>query len=324
MIETLKQLKGDFVVLDLGSAHTESMLKGFPGLVGAVTLIEVDPLLGSGSGATASANKICLKKAVAGTRGKRLFKQRQFPDCSSFLDANRKLVEAYGLQKHFVEVSRVELECETISELLGRHGITRVDFFKTDLEGVDFEVLSSAPALVKQALCLQCELRFQPFFEGEPAFHEVTGYLYNHGHEIVSLRTATWKYNTSNRNLQRDGRTVWADAIFFLSPEKVRERFGASAWKAFAKQIILARVLCLDNFAEHLYEEASSQFPDAICRELGDFVQPPFSLARLLVAGLKRLPLGWGVLEVGRRLSRYGYKTTALYKEPILGVPDLL
>ena len=48
--------------------------------------------------------------------------------------------------------------------------------------------VASAPEIVGQALCVQSELRFQPFFHGEPHFHEVAAYLTGLGFELVFLR----------------------------------------------------------------------------------------------------------------------------------------
>jgi hypothetical protein len=324
MKETVSRLKGDFVVLDLGAAHTLGLLKEVPGLTSAITLVEVDALLGEAQPQAPGVNRICLRKAVAGKRGKRIFKRRKFPEGSSFLDPIPERVEAYGLQDYFVEAGAVELECEIITELLGQHGIKRVDLLKTDLEGVDFEVLASAPRLVEQALCVQSELRFEPFFQGEPCFYEVAGYLASRGLELICLRPAIWKYATPNRRLQRDGRTVWADAIFFLDPKCVRERFGQEAWKCFAKQVILARLLGLGNFAEHLQGQAAAEFPEPVRLELARFVQPAFSLPRFLLARMNQLPLGSKAIAAARSLFRYGYQATALYPDDVVGSLDLL
>lgn len=324
MRETVSQLKGDFVVLDLGAAHRLSLLKEAPGLASAITLIEVDALLGEGRQPASEVNRICLRKAVAGRQGKRIFKRRKFAECSSFLEPKRELVEAYGLQEYVVEVEALELECETITELLGQHGIKRVDLFKTDLEGVDFEVLASAPQLVRQALCVQSELRFQPFFEGEPFFHEVAGYLTGLGLELVGLRPKIWKYATAHRLVQRDGHAVWTDAVFFLPPGRVREQFGPEAWKCFAKQIILARLLGLENFAEYLHQQTAGDLPEAVRQELARFVRPAFSLPRFILPRINKLRFGRMAIGAARRLFRYGYRTMALYPDEVVGNVDLL
>jgi len=167
MIETIKQLKGDFVVLDLGSAHSVGILRKMPNVMEAITLIEIDLHSNAAESPTDYFKRIKLKKAVAGKRGKRVFKQRKFPDCSSFLVPRPELIRAYGLEDYFVEMAAIEIECEPITELLLQEGVKRVDLLKTDLEGLDYEVLASDRELVSQALCVQSELRFQPFFQGE-------------------------------------------------------------------------------------------------------------------------------------------------------------
>jgi FkbM family methyltransferase len=324
MIETIKQLKGDFVVLDLGSAHSVGILRKMPSVMEAITLIEIDLHSNAAESPTDYFKRIKLKKAVAGKRGKRVFKQRKFPDCSSFLDPRPELIRAYGLEDYFVEMASIEIECEPITELLLQEGVKRVDLLKTDLEGLDYEVLASDRELVSQALCVQSELRFQPFFQGERMFHEVLSYLTSLGFELIWMRPAVWKYATAHRALQRDGRWVWADVVLFLNPKTVESRFGHEAWKAFVKQIIVARLLGLANYSQYLYQQTATQFPTGVREELARFVQPAFSLPRLILAQINKLPFGWMAIGAVRSLFRYGYKTTAIYSDDVMTSSDLL
>jgi len=158
MKETVNRLQGDFVVLDLGSAHTLGLLREVPGLSRAITFIEVDALLREGPQPAPEANRICLRKAVAGKRGKRVFKQRKFPECSSFLEPVPEAVAAYGLQDYVVEVGALELECETIAELLGERGIQRVDLFKT--EHLQQQAAAELPEPFREELARFVEPRF--------------------------------------------------------------------------------------------------------------------------------------------------------------------
>ncbi len=318
MDETIKLLKGDFVALDLGSAHSRDLFRDHSDLAGAATFIEVDALSQERKNDAPFHRRISLKKAVAGTSGKKILTRRKFPDCSSFPEPDPELIEAYGLQSYFEKVGTMELECETISTLLREQGISRVDLFKTDLEGMDFEVLASAPELVSRALCVQSELRFQPFYRGEPHFHEVAAHLAGLGFELIFLRPEIWKYATPHQELARDGRLVWCDAIFFMNAEKVREKFGEQAWKSFLKQIILARLLCLNNFAEYLYQTHANQFPDSVRRELQDFLVCGFGASRRLIALVNRLPMGWMFIAALRRVFSAGYRATCLYRDKMI------
>jgi hypothetical protein len=319
MVETIKLLKGDFVALDLGSAHSRDLFRDHSDLAGAVTFIEVDALSQEPKSDAPFHRRISLKKAVAGTPGKRILTQRKFPDCSSFPEPDPELIEAYGLQSYFEKVGTIELECETIGTLLREHGISRVDLFKTDLEGMDFEVLSSARELVSRALCVQSELRFQPFYRGEPHYHEVAAYLAELGFETIFLRPEIWKYATRHQSLARDGRLAWCDAIFFMKAGKVRQIFGEpAATKCFLKQIILARLLGLNNFAEYLYQTHATQFPDSVRREMQDFFRQGFGASRRLIALINRLPLGWMFIAAMRRVFGAGYRATCLYRDKMI------
>jgi hypothetical protein len=223
------------------------------------------------------------------------------------------------LQSYFALKESFAIECGTVEDLIERAQVQKIDFFKTDLEGLDYEVLVSAPELVSRSLCVQCELRFQPVFEGEPAFHEVAGYLASLGLELIHLRPEVWKYNTPGRSAVRDGRTVWTDALFFLSPEKVRQRFQDAAWKAFAKQVILARLHGLSNFAQFLFQETSAGYPPSIQVELGRFVQPSFNLSFAAAKAISRFPGGRLILEAMRRVCASAYLTSALFKDEVIG-----
>lgn len=320
MTETVRQLTGDFVLLDLGSANSVAMFRDFPALQPAATLIAVDAREDQYRGPDKFHRRISIKKAVAGTSGKRPFYSRLFPECSSFLQPKPELVAAYGLERYFKLKEVSKLECTTVRELLAEHGIQRVDFFKTDVEGLDFEVLTSAPELVGQSLCVQSELRFQPIFEGEPPFHEVVGWLADLGFELIHFRPEVWKYQTPFRDRVRDGRNVWTDAMFFLSPDKVRERFPAAPWKAFAKQIILCRMLGLANYAEFLFAQTAALYPPQVRGELESFSEPAPGWPMKAANWIGRWPLGQLFLEASRRLCSWGYFQSAVFKDEVIGV----
>jgi hypothetical protein len=321
MIETIKQLTGDFVLMDLGSANSGALFAPFPELARAATVIKVDARDTNQGPSEQFHRVINLKKAVAGTAGTRPFYCRDFPECSSFLKPKDDLVAAYGMEKYFRTDSIVELDCATVPELLAEQGITKVDLFKTDLEGLDFEILQSAENLLKNSLCVQNELRFQPVFQGEPYFHEVVSYLSNIGFELISIRPNVWKYQTPNRNFVRDGRIVWTDALFFLTPEKVRERYAESAWKPFVKQVLLSYAGGLTNFSEFLFIKTKSEYPPAIRQELETFFLQNRSLPLRFVAAIGKTAFGRLFLGAGRRIFAKAYSLCALYGDEVIGMP---
>jgi FkbM family methyltransferase len=279
MRELIKQLTGNFVILDLGSAGDSDPVAKFSE---AITLIELDALSPSDTVCSKYYKRISLKKAVGEKSEKRLFYKRKWRPCSSFLKADMEIVSMYGLEDEVESDGRIELECESIKNLLDALQIRRVDFIKTDLEGLDYEILSSAPEIISQALVITSELRFQPFYLGEPSFHTTAGYLADLGFEIITMKPEVWKLPTPNRQKQRDGRLVFADTTFFLKPSKIKHIFKEEAPLAFVKQIILAKAYGLHNYAEFIYERVKEDLPENIREELEEYLKPSSRLEKVL------------------------------------------
>ncbi len=315
-----KQLAGDFVVMDLGSANSAGLLESQREIASAMTLIEIDARASDPQHGLHFYRTVHLRKAIAGKAGSRVFKTRRFPEGSSFLDPRPEALKAYGLEQYFELVRTEEIVCDSLSSVLSGENLQRIDFLKTDLEGLDFEVLNSAPELIRQTLCLQSELRFEPFFIGEPSFHHTVAYLAELGFDLVWLQPHVWKFATPQRRFAREGRLVWADSVFFLKPACVAERFPVGTWKAFAKQIILAKVLGLHNFCQRLFFDTEQLYTTEIRAELRWFsrLDPPFSWR--IADAVRRLPFGWQILGGCRRLFAQLYTATAIFKDDVVGI----
>lgn len=296
-----RQLQGDFVVVDLGSAAAADFTRRLPDVRGAITLVEIDA---QASGTTLNEGyfkRIALSGGVAGSAGRRTFHKRMSASGSSFLEAKPERIRDYGLDRLYRSAGDIEIVCRTLSDLLAEQSIDQIDFLKTDLEGLDLEVLRSAPELVRNCLAVQSELRFQPFHAGEPSFGETLAYMSSLGHELITMHPEVWKYATAHQRSFRDGRLVWADAIFFLPREQVKEQRGPErAGRAFTKQILLAKMLRLHNFAEFLYESNCADIPEEWQGDLQALVSPGF---RLGVEIANRMA---GVRGAGRLLALIG------------------
>jgi len=274
LVEIINWLKDRFVIVDLGSANASDLALG--DATRCATLVELDAGGKSRTNPARYHKHFRVQTAVSGTQGKRVFFRRKFSECSSILEPNATHVRDYGLDHGFALQEAVELDCDTLVGVLTSIGVRSVDFLKTDLEGLDYEILVSGRSVLTGTLVIQSELRFQPFYVGEPPFHTVAGYLADLGFELITLRPEVWKYNTSGRDLARDGRLVWADAIFFLRPDRVHYLFKDMAPLAFAKQVLLAKALDLHNYAEHILEDLSPQINPPVARELRELLRIPF------------------------------------------------
>ena len=285
MRKTTELLTGKLIVCDLGSSNSNGW-RSLGGIRCAATFVEVDAVSGSSTSSRQWHKHIALRTAVGGRSEARPFYRRRYAPCSSFLKADPKLIEGYGLDSFYHTEEVLQLKCDTLPAVLESRGIPWVDFLKTDLEGLDYDVLVASERLLNKTLVLQSELRFQPFYEGEPPFSTVVDYLAGRGFELINLSPETWKYRTKHSAYMRDGRLVWADTIFFLRPELVIARFGLDAGIAFVKQVVLAMALGLNNYAEYIYEQHKSLIPESVRAELNDALRPSASPEMLLrIAG---------------------------------------
>jgi hypothetical protein len=103
------------------------------------------------------------------------------------------------------------------------------------------------------------------------------------------MRPEVWKYATQRRDLMRDGRMVWADAIFFNSEGQLASLFQDRTPLAFLKQIILAQALGLHSHAQYLFERTQAQLPAGIQGELTDYLARDADASHLLIQILNRL-----------------------------------
>ncbi|MCH9651262.1 MAG: FkbM family methyltransferase [Deltaproteobacteria bacterium] len=257
----LDALRGDFVAVNLGCAGDPDPCLPAPWRR-ILTVVEVDASEGSET-TSRFHRRIALRGAVAGTAGRHPFRRNTFSASSSLRPPRAGLIEAYGMERYYQVAEVSEVECRTLPDVLADAGVARVDFLKTDLEGMDFEVLRTMVPRFGDILAIQAELRFEPFYEGEPHFHEVVSYLAEHGFQLLDLKVERWKFRTRRRRRQRQGHAVWADVVFLREAERIAQKP-----RLLAKQIALARMLGKKNRAEYLLEQHGANLPEAWQRDL--------------------------------------------------------
>ena len=220
-------LTGNFIIANLGCiGDTDYHLP--PQIVKCLTVIEVDA---AGAAKTRSPyhKKLVIDRPISGAAGKFTFVRNSFAGSSSLLRPRNGIVEAYGMERYFRVAGTEEVECETLPILLRRSGLGGLDFLKTDVEGLDAAIIRSCQDFLGRTLALQCELRFEPFYETEPCFHEVASLLAGHGYEVLDITFIDrWKHKTPHREAQLEGRAVWGDFLFFLKPDQLLANFGES------------------------------------------------------------------------------------------------
>jgi hypothetical protein len=253
-----------------------------------LTVIEADPEGDSITGNNYH-RKITVKQPIAGRKGKRSFRRNNFIGTCSILEPLPGVVESFGMENYCQLIERIEFDCDTIPGVLEAQKISSLDFLKTDIEGLDFEIIQNCEKFLGKTHFIQCELRFRPFYETEPYFHEVANFLAGHGYEILDIiHIDRWKYKTPRRRFQVQGRAQWADFLFVLKPEILKKNFGEQLPEAVAKQIILACALGKKNYGEYLLHQFKTEMPAEWFAPLESLTHPRFPATHALLTSLRR------------------------------------
>lgn len=266
-------LKDNFTVVNLGCIGDEDFLLPRKFLK-SLTVVEIDA---EGGAVTSDRyhKKISIQKPISGRPGKHVFRRNNFAGTCSLLEPLAGVVEMWGMENYCRLLARTEIECETIPQLLESQKIKTLDFLKTDIEGLDPEIIRSCESYLGQTHFIQCELRFRPFYQTEPYFQDTVNFLAQHGYEVLDiLHIDRWKYKTPHWGTQLEGRAVWADFLFVLQPDRLAENFGKDFPSAVAKQIVLACMLGKKNYGEYLLQRFGAALPDDWKRELEPLVKP--------------------------------------------------
>lgn len=258
----IERLADNFVLLNLG-AGADTDYKAPPEILKTITVVELD----GGNQPIQTSNvyhqKHRINEWVSGTGGPRTFFKRAYWGCSGLADEQSDVVARYGLESFHKLESAQLVQTRALAEVVRELGITRVDFLKTDLEGIDFEVIQNMENFLPTTLALQSELRFTPVYAGETPCEEVVAWCRAREFEVVGLKPEYWKPKHPNWTQCVDGNIVWADFLFMRTPVSVRrlaEREGSTL--PLQKHILLAALLGKLNHACHLLGLYAPWFPE--------------------------------------------------------------
>lgn len=267
MIENV--LNKNFIIFDIGSsfAKENSILKRFSS---EITYIEIDAVSLSDIKNADLYKNIKINKGIHSTSGTKEFIERQYIETSSFLEIRPGMVEMFNMDYHFKTKRKFNIECTTVNDILRDNNITQIDFLKTDVEGLDYEILKSISKDVFQKInVIKSEIRFQPFYESEAPFYEVCKYVSDLGFEFINFSVLDeWKLNTKNQRNHRDGRMVWGDFVFF----KVLDPNDANFISDLTKQILIAKSLKFNSYAEYMLESNKTKLSSELYEELNALV----------------------------------------------------
>jgi FkbM family methyltransferase len=172
---------------------------------------------------------------------------------SSTLVPNAELLSTFRKKGEDVAiVDHLELEIDTLDRICAE-GDLRVDAIKVDTQGSELTILAGAEQVMADAVLLaEVELSFLERYHGQALAADVLPYMAARGFDLIELHRPK-RYRAKNRSnvvspgsngAIRSGRVAYADGIFFIREERLKERF-ASMSREQAESTALKAMLSL-------------------------------------------------------------------------------
>lgn len=141
---------------------------------------------------------------------------------SSLLMPNRPFLSRFSPAGRFEVIETHTVEADTLDNQLAQGGIERVDFIKLDTQGSELMILEGArETLGRGVFGIEVEVELNPLYEEQPLLSDVDRFLRPFGYELFDLEPRRWKYRAGEDLALGRGQIIWADAAYFLGPDRV-------------------------------------------------------------------------------------------------------
>ena len=106
----------------------------------------------------------------------------RFPFCSSTLEPDAESLTNYHFRDFFIPERRSRVRATTLSTVMQRLGLDRIDWLKTDTQGTDLRIFTSLPeSLRNSVLALDIEPGLIDAYKGEDLFVDAHRHLVRNG-----------------------------------------------------------------------------------------------------------------------------------------------
>lgn len=115
-----------------------------------------------------------------------------------------------------LEVTKsINVQCNTLDNILKANNIHNVDFLKIDTQGSELQVLQGASKILQKSIFgVDVEVEFSQLYKNQPLFADVDIYLRDLGFSLFDINLARLKRNKYN-NVYSKGQVLWAHALYF-------------------------------------------------------------------------------------------------------------
>lgn len=163
-----------------------------------------------------------------------------FPYCSSLLEPNNEKLEPYVNSQLFEVEKEISLKTLSLNTVLDDLGIDRIDWFKTDSQGIDLRLFKSLSGKIKkQILVAEFEPGIIDAYKGEDKLYQILEYFQSQNYWLSDIEikgvpripydllkkyfSSDFAFKLARESIQKT--PCWSEITFF-NDFKNEETFG--------------------------------------------------------------------------------------------------
>jgi len=169
---------------------------------------------------TAADNQVYLPIALFNKKGKiKLNLTRNLACCSTF-EPNYELIDRFLAAEDFEITGSIEINCDTLDEVIKTTDVKDVDFIKLDTQGSELQILEGAENVLSQfcVFGIEVEVEFSPLYKEQPLFTDIDSFLRGKGFTLFDIRIPLGRKirkTVPNESSDLKGQGLWTYALYF-------------------------------------------------------------------------------------------------------------
>lgn len=199
--------------------------------------------------------------------------------CSSFFEPDFELLTAFGRSEWFKTERSVAMQVTPLDRLVSKMKLSRIDFLKLDVEGMELEILRGGENALNSLMGLRVEVNYMLHRNGQATFAELISYLHQRDFQIYQfLENHSWRPDSMMGDFYKAegavpyslGQLAHGDVVLFRN---INKKNTMKDYEPLAK-LRLAALLFAYGYIAHAYQIIQTQpIKDFIQMQYGAIVE---------------------------------------------------